>query len=374
MRIPSSAAALALLGSAGCWWNTPANDDGDEAFAAAAVEAVLGRKPRGAAEVRALADLAGAAGREAVLEVLFEEPDYVTYWSNVFADALQVQRADGMAVDANCTAPALLPASLSDQLANHLATAPPDDPFCTWSGFTPIQTFEEATFWAAVDEAQGTYAGTLVDDLQFTAPMSQLPEPEKVAESVEPIAASEFADLEGQGSGPANRDWYRDDGDGFVAEIADLDRWRDLSGGAGGMECPPFNLTDVIEASVRADRLDAMYRAYLPVLATFPGSDVDAAMRNQLGAAFLDVYLDRDPTCMTCHTATYSKTDPRPRNAGWDRFYPVWYGLPFPLDAEGTVFSYDYYGTMLYGGDAAAIGCAIRSGTSSAATTTPPRG
>jgi hypothetical protein len=93
MRNHLSGSLLALLTLQGCWWNAPPNDAGEQAFAAQAVRVVLGRHPRGAAEIRALAEISNQAGRQAVLDVLFEEPDYVNYWSNVLIDDLKLQRA-----------------------------------------------------------------------------------------------------------------------------------------------------------------------------------------------------------------------------------------------------------------------------------------
>ena len=81
--------------------------------------------------------------------------------------------------------------------------------------------------------------------------------------------------------------------------------------------CYLFNMTDVLRASVQADRLDALYRAGMAPLAVFAEDDVDAASK------FWRTYLKRDPACMSCHTTTYSTTDPIKRNDDWDRFVPV---------------------------------------------------
>jgi hypothetical protein len=351
MRNLTSLSLLATLALSGCWWTTPAHDDGDEAFVAQAIEAILGRKPRGSAEVRALADLVPTYGREGVVEVLFEQPEYVAYWSGVLADDLQVQRAGAMQVHADCTAPALLPESMSGSLASHLATAKPSEPFCTWVPDRPRSSFDESIFEKAVDQALANYPFPTLDKQPVPKPMDEAEARMPYKGLGFPLKPSKEIDLEREGSWATNDDLSADDLKGKVTRL-DLKRWWDTRQKIGDWECPPFNLTDVIEASVRADRLDAMYRGYLPVLATFPGTDVEDELRADLGATFLDVYLDRDPTCMTCHTATFSKTDARPVNANWDRFDPVWYGLPVPLDAEGTVFSHTLSsGDFVYGGD-----------------------
>lgn len=345
---------IATLALSSCWWTAPSNDAGDEAFVTQAVEAILGRKPRGAAEIRALADLAATSGREAVVDALFAEPDYVAYWSQVLADDLQVQRAGWHRVAPDCTAPALLPPSLSGALAGHLATQPPDAPFCVWSSGAAMR-FDADDLERAVEAATGQYDGTFVDDLETPSPMKDPPRPGKIDRAVV-SGETGMPDLELEGTGASNADFVSplEGPDPELVQV-DLKRWAEQRDWAGGLECPPFNLTDAIEASVRADRIDAAYRAYLPVLGAFGGGGEDAAMRSALGAMFLDVYLDRDTTCMTCHSATWSTTDPRPRNRNWDRFDPIWFGLDIPLDAEGTVFSYDTGGgDFVYGGDGGA--------------------
>ena len=62
---PCAAVSSVCLAAAltGCGWTAPPHDDGEEAFATQAIRIVLGRQPRGMAEVRVLADIAAASGR-----------------------------------------------------------------------------------------------------------------------------------------------------------------------------------------------------------------------------------------------------------------------------------------------------------------------
>lgn len=337
---------------ASCSWEPDENDDGDEAFVSQAVEAILGRKPKGAAEVKALSDLSVSHGREAVVATLFEQPEYVAYWSQVLADDLEVQRSGPMAVDSDCLAPALLSPTSSSSLASHLAKAPAKSEYCVNIDIGPTPGFSERTFWAKYDEAEASYRYTPLTELSEPQPLRTTPGAKPLSVDEKIAEVSRYPDLEVEGAGATNEAYIEADGIDKVATTVDQRRYADLYAANGVKTCPDFNLTDVIEAAVRADRLDAAYRAYLPVMATFPASSVDGDMRQALGDAFFDVYLDRDPACMTCHTATYSTTDARPLNANWDRFYPIWYGLPIMLDTEGTVFSYDDGANVFqYGGD-----------------------
>src|SRR5262249_54027693 len=85
--------ALASLLLAGAMPPGPP-DAGDVAFVRQAVPKLLGRKPRGAEEMKVLADLAETAGREAVLRALMEEPEFVEHWTGVILDDLRVQRLE----------------------------------------------------------------------------------------------------------------------------------------------------------------------------------------------------------------------------------------------------------------------------------------
>lgn len=343
-RLSNSLSIAALLALSGCWWTAPPNDAGDEAFARQAIRTILGRNPRGSAEIRALARIASDYGREAAVDVLFEDPGYVTYWSNVLADDLQIQRAGELAMDATCLAGPMLPPEASVPLALHLATADPDQPFCytTPPNFVPFEPLELEQPW---NEALEGYPFDLEPD----------PEPEPLempADTVVPALGkvrskpSAFADVRQAPDlrgGASERRTSATPDERLLYEL-----------GLGTTSCPPFNAVDIVQAAVRADRLDALYRGYLPMLAAAPFSSPSIAHQEKLGSMFLDVYLDRDTSCMGCHTTTYSTTDARPRNNNWDRFYPGGFVLPVPLDLEGGAFSYDVGSSFVYGGDGGA--------------------
>jgi hypothetical protein len=148
-------ALSALAGVLGC--TIPVDDAGDTAFVHQALQAVLGRKPRGSVEVRALEDLERTYGRAAVVDVLLEQPEYVDYWTHVLADATQIQRSGDFAQKTKCTNKrrylddAGADASL---LADHIRDASPTTAF-TAGGAAAVE-------WNLHDALR---AGIMVDDL-----------------------------------------------------------------------------------------------------------------------------------------------------------------------------------------------------------------
>jgi mono/diheme cytochrome c family protein len=106
MNRAAFALTLALLaGATGCT-PPPVDDAGDPAFVHQAVQTLLGRKPRGGAEVRALNSILvayGVDGRAAVIDVLMQEPEYVDYWTHVIVDGMQIQRSGQYAQLQGCT-------------------------------------------------------------------------------------------------------------------------------------------------------------------------------------------------------------------------------------------------------------------------------
>ncbi len=98
LMIPSLAVVLAVLGTC----DVPSDDAGDTAFVHQAVQTLLGRKPHGTAEVQALTNLVATHSREAVVDALMKEPEFVTYWTMAMADAMNVQRDDEFAQAIDC--------------------------------------------------------------------------------------------------------------------------------------------------------------------------------------------------------------------------------------------------------------------------------
>lgn len=107
------------------------DDAGDVAFVHNAVAAVLGRPVHGQAELDALLTLEQDLGREALLDALIQEPDYVGYWSRVMTRNFEIDYADApyYAAFAACTSAPRLFAShidpdLAQQLSDHLTQDP----------------------------------------------------------------------------------------------------------------------------------------------------------------------------------------------------------------------------------------------------------
>src|SRR5262245_27919053 len=79
-----------------------ADDAGDVAYVHQLTQTLLGRRPRGTAEIQALLDIVAAHGREALADVLMAEPDYIERWLLVLADAMEVQRSGQFDVPTTC--------------------------------------------------------------------------------------------------------------------------------------------------------------------------------------------------------------------------------------------------------------------------------
>jgi mono/diheme cytochrome c family protein len=240
----------------------------------------------------------------------------------------------------------------SDELVAHLTTASPQTAFCVDVVGAEPPDLAPNVIPDAIDYAMSKYAHTTLAQVDEPPQLSKAFEPPWLGYLAPTLLPSSMPDVPHDGAGLSPGQLVNADGKGWTDVDIDFAEWDADAAIAAVKVCKPFNLTDVMEAAVRADRVDAAYRAFLPVMANFVGSNDDAAVRDELGSHFIDVYLDRDLGCMGCHTATYSRTDARPRNQNWDRFDPVWVGLPFPLDLEGSVFSQDLAGgDFLHGGE-----------------------
>jgi hypothetical protein len=128
------AASVILMGAMP---SAPPDDAGHAAFVRQAVPKLLGRKLKGAEEVKVLADLAGLVGREAVLRALMEEPEFIEHWTNVILDDLRVQRQNatfGAEALPDCFDRPMRQGAPDAGLARHVRNEPlarpaPDSPF-----------------------------------------------------------------------------------------------------------------------------------------------------------------------------------------------------------------------------------------------------
>ena len=128
--VRSTLVGLALLSVTACF-EPPEEDAGDAAFATYAVTAVLGRRPHSVQEVYALRTLEEELGREAMLRVLMEQPEFVDYWSDVLMDDLLLWRSGGERPgDTSCYTEAHLEPYDHDELVEHLGTYTWATPFC----------------------------------------------------------------------------------------------------------------------------------------------------------------------------------------------------------------------------------------------------
>ncbi|MBX2803569.1 MAG: hypothetical protein KTR31_38175 [Myxococcales bacterium] len=278
-----------LLALPGCW-NLPEDDAGDRAFATWATTAILGRGPVSPQELDALLELQDEHGREALLDTLLQQPEFVEHWDDLLMHQLRVRTRfesnTGQAVRArkeDCFTKDLLPQSYDHALTEHLRTADWNEPFCQASGSDDL-------VWST----GGRTAGAVTEDA-----------------TGQTLTAGPPADRQGG-----------------------TDQGKSLAGAK--TTCFEFTMKDVIRASLRTDRMDALMRAYLAPLAAFD-SPVNARR------TVFDSYFNRHQDCLECHTTTYSTTNPVPRNDYWDRYYPaetvvdLEYSAFWSVNANGTI-------------------------------------
>lgn len=120
---------LLLCGSlAACSSPAPPNpcDAGDEAWAKQTVQALLGRQPHGAREVRVLVDLVRATDRRTVAQALMHGDEFEKRWADFFLDEVRVNRAGDKGFAACYGAP-LNPRD-DGSLARHIRQSRPEDP------------------------------------------------------------------------------------------------------------------------------------------------------------------------------------------------------------------------------------------------------
>ncbi len=104
-------AIWAIVASAAVWCGgacvaqVAPDDNGEESFIRQAIPKLLGRKPKGALEVRLLLDIDAQVGRTAVARSLMQTDEFVDHWTNVLVDMLRLQRIGDRAQDPACFGP-----------------------------------------------------------------------------------------------------------------------------------------------------------------------------------------------------------------------------------------------------------------------------
>lgn len=192
-----------------------ADDNGNYGFVREVVPLLLGRKPKGALEVKLLGDLVTLTDRATVLRMLMETPEFETHWADQLLDILRLQREGAKRQTASCFDQPML-ASVNANLAISV-------------GNNNARTYQ--------------YSQT-------------------------------------------------------------------------------FNMKDLALSSIKADRVDALQRAYLYSLAVNGGRSGAnrAEYKGALGAELKTIYLNRSLGCMACHNQEFSVSDVQ---TGWDRHHPV---------------------------------------------------
>lgn len=138
-RVPCLWAGLLTLGWILLWpaavtaeFPQPVPDDnGDYAFAREVTPILLGRKPRGALEVKLMGDVAALAGREALVRALMATNEFRSHWAELLLDVLRVQRGGLRNQKVSCFGDPLLADSTgttiqSRRLAQQIRTRSPD--------------------------------------------------------------------------------------------------------------------------------------------------------------------------------------------------------------------------------------------------------
>jgi hypothetical protein len=78
------------------------DDNGHASFIRQVVPKLLGRRPKGTEEVRLLADMSAQVGREAVIRLLMQQPEFITHWTATLIDQLEMQREGTRAQETAC--------------------------------------------------------------------------------------------------------------------------------------------------------------------------------------------------------------------------------------------------------------------------------
>jgi hypothetical protein len=97
-----SLAVAAAVFFTGCWPVPPPDDAGAAAFYEQFLPLVLGRRLRNAQERNYLLDLEALYGRQVVMDLLMEEPEFVSSWKDNLLRHLQLQRDGNRGQSAQC--------------------------------------------------------------------------------------------------------------------------------------------------------------------------------------------------------------------------------------------------------------------------------
>jgi mono/diheme cytochrome c family protein len=308
-RFPRRTTAAVLIAalSWGCW-SVPDDDAGDEQFVAWATVAVLGRRPASRFEVDVLAELAAEEGRTAVVDVLMAQPEFAEHWTRVLMDHMQVAREGAEKPDdTTCYTEKRLPSYHYASLVDHLRFQSWKTPFCP---STDPWVASPSTLPAPPRPAPSSFTATTTE--------------QGIREQFERFASAPGDVVRG------TIEPRRDQSEFSGALAAPGAPMLGLGVEARAYNCESFTMADVYAAALQQDRLDVLYRAGLVPLATL-SSDTGVAT-----SRFLEVYVDRDPGCVSCHSTNYSTTEGAPRNGWWDRFEAAQL-----VDLESTVFSYN---------------------------------
>jgi hypothetical protein len=98
----TSCAVVAALLLTGCWPVPPPDDAGAAAFYEQFLPLVLGRRLRNAQERKYLVDLEALYGRQVVMDLLMEEPEFVETWRNNLFGNFELQRGGNRGQSEEC--------------------------------------------------------------------------------------------------------------------------------------------------------------------------------------------------------------------------------------------------------------------------------
>lgn len=166
------------LSMAGCLPQPPTDDNGTISFVRQAVPKLLGRKPKGADEVELLADIGSLLGREAVIRLLMEQPEFVSHWTDVLVGHLRLQREGERAQPARCFGDPLLP-YVTSALANFVTNNPPQSAFSAFTSFNMTDIIGSAILADDLSSIYRAYPLPLAArpglDPRFAVPRSAVP-------------------------------------------------------------------------------------------------------------------------------------------------------------------------------------------------------